>query len=174
MQRFFVFLFALASATVLSQDKVALQKIATFNTCQTTECQRSQAIRLAEYYVETDHMDKAQEWISYSRKLNQLKPSDSISFFINSLQSEAFYYMELYPFGLHEAEKGIERAKIMKDSAYLSDAYFFKGINEIEMKEIATAQQSLLISEKYYPKRVAKHLRTIIGKAYILQQPRAN
>ncbi|MFT3794781.1 histidine kinase [Flavobacterium sp.] len=167
MKKRFVFLFAMWSACGYAQDAGAQKRIAVFNSCPTVECQLSEAIRIAEYYVETDHMDKAQEWLNYSKKLNQFQPKDSISFFINSLQSEAFYYMELYQFGLHEAEKGIERAKILKDSAYLSDAYFFKGINEIEMNQIGAAQQSLWKAQKYYPLRVKKHLRTLIAKAYI-------
>lgn len=167
MKQLGVFLFALLPICVLSQEVGAQQRIAIFNRCQTIECQLSEAIKISEYYIETDHMDKAQEWLNYSKKLNQLKPKDSISFFINSLQSEAFYYMELYQFGLHEAEKGIERAKVLNDSAYLSDAYFFKGINEIEMNQINAAQRSLWTAQRNYPKRVGKHLRTIIGKAYI-------
>jgi two-component system sensor histidine kinase DesK len=165
MNRFFLFL--LLPWLALSQDGAARQKNAAFNSCRTLECQLSEAIKISEFYVETDHMDKAQEWLNYSRKLNQLGPRDSISYFINSLQSETFYYMELYQFGLHEAEKGIEKARTLKDSAFLSDAYFFKGIHLIEMNQIAKAQQALSLAIKYHPKTVARHLRTIIGKAYI-------
>jgi len=165
MKNFFLFLL-LFPCLVFSQN-AANKKIAAFNSCQTVACQLSEAIRIAEFYVETDHMDKAQEWLNYSKKLNQFKPKDSISFFINSLQSETFYYMELYQFGLHEAEKSIEKARVLKDSAFLSDGYFFKGINLIEMNQIPQAQQSLSLSEKYHPKRFKKHPRTIIGKAYI-------
>ncbi len=151
----------------LAQDKTAQQKIDVFNSCQTLECQLSEAVRIAEFYVETDHMDKAQQWLDYAKKLHQLKPRDSISYFLNSLQSETFYYMELYQFALHESEKGIEKAATLKDSAFLSDGYFFKGINQIELSQIPEAQQSLWRAQKLYPGRARKHLRTIIGKAYI-------
>jgi hypothetical protein len=73
----------------------------------------------------------------------------------------------LYQFGLHKAQKGIENAKIRIDSACLSDAYFFKGIHQIEMKRLDVAQQSLLRSEKFYPKHSKKRLRTLINESYI-------
>lgn len=127
----------------------------------------SEAVRIAEFYIETDHMDKSQQWLDYAKKLNQLKPKDSIAYFLNSLQSETFYYMELYQFALHEAEKGIEKATVLKDSAFLADGHFFKGITQIELDQLAEAQQSLWRARQLYPKRIPKHLRTLIGKAYI-------
>ena len=135
--------------------------------CATPECKLSESIRKAEFFIETDHMDKAQQWLDDAKKRNRQQPKDSISYFINSLQSELFYYMELYQFGLYEAQKGIENAKVLKDSACLSDAYFFKGINEIEMKRISQAQHSLSLSQKFFPKESKKRLRTLIGEAYI-------
>lgn len=162
-----LFAFLLFPALALAQDQ-AKQQIARFKACPTVECQLSQSIRIAEYYVETDHMDKAQEWLNYAKKINQFEPKDSIAFFINSLQSETFYYMELYQFGAHEAEKGIEKTKMLKDSLFESDAYFFKGINEIEMGEIDEAQRSLWRAKRFQPKQInKKHLRTLIVPAYI-------
>lgn len=163
----FSLIFLLVSAFAFAQDQAVQKRIGAFNSCQTIECQLSEAIRFSEFYIETDHMDKSQEWLNYSKKLNQLNPKDSISYFINSMQSEAFYYMELYQFGVHEAEKGIEKARMLKDSAFLADAYFFKGINEIEMNAIGQAQQSLWLAQKRYPKHTKKHLRTLIAPAYI-------
>lgn len=166
MKHFSLILF-LVSAFALAQDQAVQNRIEAFNSCQTIECQLSEAIRFSEFYIETDHMDKSQEWLNYAKKLNQLEPKDSISYFINSMQSEAFYYMELYQFGLHEAEKGIEKARMLKDSAFMADAYFFKGINEIEMGEVGQAQRSLWLAQRLHPRKMKKHLRTLIAPAYI-------
>lgn len=160
-------LFQFHIVCIFSQERVVGNRTDAFNKCASSECRLSESIRNAEFYIETDHMDKAQQWLDVAKKLDQTKSNGEISYLINSLQSEIFYYMELYQFGVHEAEKGIENAQIRKDSAALSDGYFFKGINQIEIKRVAEAQKSLLLSEKFYPKQTTKRLRTLITDAYI-------
>lgn len=167
MMRSSLVILLLLPALVFGQEQIVQERIKAFKSCHTEACELSESIRIAELFLETDHMDQAQEWLNYAKKIHRGKSRDSISYFINSLQSEIFYYTELYQFGQHEAEKGIECAKILKDSAFLADAHFFKGINQIEMKLLAPAERDLHLSEKYYPRDVGKHIRTIIGKAYI-------
>ncbi|SCY25781.1 sensor histidine kinase [Flavobacterium caeni] len=167
MSRWMLLAIVFCCGLLAAQNRDVNRQIAVFNRCATLECQLSEAVKIAETYIETDHQDKAQQWIDYAKKINQLHPSDSISYFLTSLQTEAFYYMELFPFAIHEAEKGIEIGKTLKDSAFLADAYFFKGINEIETAELQSAEQALWLAKNYYPKRVGKHLRTLIGKAYV-------
>lgn len=155
------------SLSAFAQDAATTKRIDQFRACNDLPCQLRESIRMAEWYVETDHMDRAQEWLNYAKKLNRGTKRDSTSYFINSLQAETFYYMELHQFGLHEAEKGIETATVLRDSMMLCDAYFFKGIIEIERNQIASAQKALEKSLKLYPSHPKKYLRTLIAKAYI-------
>ena len=96
MKKFcFLLIFQFHIVCVFSQQTLVENRTAAFKACGTPECRLSEAIRNSEFYIETDHMDKAQQWLDVAKKLQQSKPNDSISYFINSLQSEVFYYMEL-------------------------------------------------------------------------------
>ncbi len=167
MKRSCIFFLLFYANFIFSQEIVISDQTESFKKCRTVECKLNASIKTAEFFIEADYMDKAQQWLDRAKQLNRAKPIDSISYFVNSLQSEIFYYMELYQFGLHEAQKGIENAKIRNDSACLSDAYFFKGIHQIEMKRLDEAQQSLLRSEEFYPKKRKKRVRTLINESYI-------
>jgi hypothetical protein len=64
--------------------------------------------------LELDQIEEAQKWLDYSKKVLLKYPNDSEQYFVNSLQSELFYYSGLYQFGLHEAQKAIKLAKKSK------------------------------------------------------------
>jgi signal transduction histidine kinase len=135
--------------------------------CHDAKCKVADAIRRTERYLETDHLEDAQQWLTEAKKQNRIARNETFGYLIHSLQSELFYYWGLYQFGKHEADKGIDRATALRDSVLVADAYFFRGINLFEMREDAAALWSLRRAAKIFPVRPREHIRTIIAKSHI-------
>ena len=148
----FLLVYGTATAQTLSSDITALN----FKKCKTTECQISKSFLLAEYYLEGDNLLSAQKWLDITKNLNSSKKIDTTAIFINSLQSELFYYNGLYQFGINEAEKVITNSIQLKDSLLLSNGYFFKGINLFELNKIIEAEEMLWKARNLQPKKKSK------------------
>ena len=139
-----------------------------FNTCKTRACQIKASFLIAEYYLEDDKLYDAQKWLYVSENLNSIEKFDTISVFINSLQSELFYYNGLYQFGVNEADKVITKSTILKDSLFISNGYFFKAINLFELKNLKDAEMMLWKSRDFQPAQTKKkRLRSPIFKEHI-------
>ena len=139
-----------------------------FNTCKTRACQIKTSFLIAEYYLEDDKLYDAQKWLYVSENLNSIEKFDTISVFINSLQSELFYYNGLYQFGVNEADKVITKSKKLKDSLFISNGYFFKAINLFELKNLKDAEMMLWKSRDFQPAQIKKkRLRSPIFKEHI-------
>src|SRR5690606_10372214 len=110
---------------------------------------------------------RAQSWLDYAKAQHRKQPDAVMSACVCSLQSELFYYMGLYQFGIHEAEKQIDEASTLGDSALLADGWFFKGINLFETGKIHDAEKSLWKSLHHFPHKPARYPRTIINSAYL-------
>ena len=139
-----------------------------FNACKTRACQIKASFLIAEYYLEDDKLYDAQKWLYVSENLNSIEKFDTISVFINSLQSELFYYNGLYQFGVNEADKVITKSTILKDSLFISNGYFFKAINLFELKNLKDAEKMLWKSRDFQPAQIKKkRLRSPIFKEHI-------
>jgi signal transduction histidine kinase len=161
----YFFFFCLVGWAQHSVDQPLLKNL---QNCKTEKCRIKQSFLLAEYFLETDDIESSQRWLEKTKDLVSPKVIDSTAVFIQSLQSELFYYMGLYQFGTNEAEKAKEKAKQIKDSLLIADAYFFLGINQLEINELEKAQQSLWKSRNYFPKKTdRKHIRSLIQKEHI-------
>lgn len=122
----------------------------------------------AEYYLDTDDIDASQNWLNQAKRNYNTTNIDTLSYYIRSLQSELFYYNRLFQFGKAEAEKGLHIAKKLEDNLLIADAYFFLGINQIELKEYKKAEQNLLQAQKCFPKKnIKKTIRAIIRPDHI-------
>ena len=153
---------------ILAQEHQYENLFTTYNICKSDDCRLKSSFKLSEYYLETDEIDKAQKWLDSSKKYHQLKNDEFFKIYIHSLQSELFYYIGLNQSGIYEADKAIEAAKKVQDSALLADSFFFKGINEFEMNDINDSYKSLKQSKTVYPNlSPKKHLRTLIQKEHI-------
>lgn len=151
-----------------AQHSVDQPLLINLQNCNTEKCRIKQSFLLAEYFLETDDIESSQRWLEKTKDLVSPKVIDSTAVFIQSLQSELFYYMGLYQFGTNEAEKAIEKARQIKDSLLIADAYFFLGINQLEINELEKAQQSLWKSRNYFPNKTdRKHIRSLIQKEHI-------
>lgn len=140
-----------------------------YKSCKDDKCRFVSAFKTAEHFLETDEISKAQKALQQARENRPPTSVDTSAYFVQSLQSELFYYADLYQFGVHEAEKGLVLARKLKDSLLISDAYFFMGINEYELGNYAISEKHLLISNSLFPKRPNKnHLRSLVKKEYIL------
>ncbi|MCK7590253.1 hypothetical protein M0G43_06695 [Subsaxibacter sp. CAU 1640] len=136
--------------------------------CKSDDCRLKSSFKLSEYYLETDEIDKAQKWLDSTKKYHQFRNDEFFKIYIHSLQSELFYYIGLNQFGIYEADKAIEAAKKVQDSALLADSFFFRGINEFEMNDMNDSYKSLKQSKMVYPNLPPKkHLRTLIQKEHI-------
>ncbi|RZJ68760.1 MAG: hypothetical protein EOO50_00850 [Flavobacterium sp.] len=139
-----------------------------FAVCKDRDCRFVSAFRSAENDLENDKIGQSQKWLQLAQKNRDQEAVDSSAYFIQSLQSELFYYTGLYQFGVHEAQKGLVIARTLNDSLLISDAYFFKGINEFELSDFKSSENSLLLSKRYFPRREPKkHLRTVVKEEYI-------
>lgn len=139
-----------------------------FNNCKSKECQVKESFLNAEYYLEEDDILASQKWLDITKSLISLKKIDTTSVYVYSLQSELFYYKGLHQFGINEAEKAATNAHLLKDSLLISNAYFFKGINLVELNELKDAQLFLWKSREYQPKKSKKtYLRSAILNEHI-------
>lgn len=139
-----------------------------FENCNDTHCQIKESFLNAEYYLEEDDIPASQDWLDVTKNLISLDKIDTTTVFVNSLQSELFYYNGLYQFGINEAEKAIKNAHSIKDSLLISNAYFFKGINLMETSKLKEAETTLWKSRNFQPKNnQKKYLRTAILNEHI-------
>lgn len=144
------------------------KSIQKYKLCQTKQCQIRESFIIAEYYLEDDKLHDSQKWINVTKNLNTSAANDTISIYINSLQSELFYYNALYQFGVNEADKVITKSTQLKDSLLISNGYFFKAINLFEMSKLKDAERMLWKSRNFQPSHNAKkHLRSAILKEHI-------
>lgn len=143
-------------------------KLDKLNSCQSLDCKISHSFLLAEYYLETDDILASQKWLNQTKDLISHTKTDSTIIFIHSLQSELFYYDGLFQFGTNEADKAIQKAKKNKDSLWIANGYFFKGINQMEMNQLKSAEKSLWNARNFQPK-ISKHkfIRSTIEQEHI-------
>jgi signal transduction histidine kinase len=161
---FLVLVFSLGSA----QSNAEREKLKEFENCKTTNCKIANSFLLAEHFLETDDIQSSQKWLNINKDLISPKQSDTTIIFIHSLQSELFYYDGLFQFGTNEADKAILKAKQQKDSLWIANGYFFKGINQIEMNKWEDAQKSLWKSRDFQPQKYStSHIRSTIQKVHI-------
>lgn len=136
--------------------------------CTNNECQIKMSFLLAEYYLDEDDLFMSQKWLDITKNKTSLKKIDTTKVFIHSLQSELFYYNGLYQFGINEAEKAIADAQHLKDSLLISNGYFFKGINLIELSKPKKAEIYLWKARDFQPvKPQKKYLRSSILNEHI-------
>lgn len=156
-----------AFAWLLCVNVLFSQPAATsYKECEDASCRVSEAIRVTESYLEADDLESAQKWLNAAKKENP--NGDNVNaYLIHSLQSEIFYYLGLYEFGVYEAQKGVRCAESLNDSLLLADGHFFKGINYFEMPNNSKALGELYLAEKYYPLKPRRLSRTIITEAHI-------
>ena len=163
----FVLSIFLISITTLCKAQT-LQKEKSYQECQNKACQIKESFLLAEYFLEDDAIISSQKWLDITKNLIPLNKIDTTTIFINSLQSELFYYNGLYQFGINEAEKTIKNAHKLNDSMLISNGYFFKAINLMELNKSEDAEKSLWKSRAYQPRAVQKkQLRSFILNEHI-------
>jgi len=109
--KLYFFFFCIVGWAQHSVDQPLLKNL---QNCNTEKCRIKQSFLLAEYFLETDDIESSQRWLEKTKDLVSPKVIDSTAVFIQSLQSELFYYMGLYQFGTNEAEKAIENARQIK------------------------------------------------------------
>lgn len=126
-----------------------------------------EAFLKAELFLEKDEMDVAQKWLNHSQDLIDFQATDTMTCYISSLQSEVFYYTGLYEFGKSQAQKSIDAARKINDPLLMADGYFFRAINQIELKEYTRAEHSLHLAKNNYPNQPRKVLKTIIKPDHI-------
>jgi signal transduction histidine kinase len=142
MKKFLAILIFIFPLLVLSQKMTREQQLKIYK-----------AFNQAQLYLEKDEIDKSQKWLNTTRDLIDIQDVDTMSCYINSLQSELFYYTGLYEFGKTQAQKSINEAAKLVDSLLMADAYFFRGINQFELKDYHLAEQSLQQAKKFYPQK---------------------
>lgn len=148
---------------------LSAQTVEEFNQCQTKDCRLIKSYGLAKRYLEEDQIETAQKWLNRTKDLHIQKEKDSTDCFINSLQSELFYYMGMFQFGKTEAEKGLNIALKLNDSLLIADASFFVGINEVELKGYKNAEKKLWLSRNYFPEVMQQNRMTYtIEKEHIM------
>ena len=161
---FFLFFLVFGSAQT-PQDKQAIEE---FKNCSDKSCQIKKSFLLAEFYLESDDLHSSQKWLDVTKNLNTYKQLDTTDVFINSLQSELFYYNGLYQFGITEAEKVITNSLRLKDSLLISNGYLFKAINLLELKNLTETEKMLRKSRDFQPANYSrKHMRSSILKEHI-------
>ncbi|NMH29185.1 sensor histidine kinase [Flavobacterium silvaticum] len=141
----------------------------TTQNCIEDDCRIKQAFLKAEYYLQQDDdLTKSQQWLERVRELHQSKTPDTLSYYIDSLQSELFYYMGLHQFGIHEGQKALIIAKTLNDSILMDDANMFIGINYFELKNYSQSGKYLFDAKKIYPKaKQPPRIRYIIRDEHI-------
>lgn len=160
---FLVLVFTFVKAQNLSKTK--LQEL---KNCKKVECKVAKSFLLAEHFLETDDIQSSQKWLNHTKDLISPKQSDTTIVFVHSLQSELFYYDGLFQFGINEADKAILKAKKQKDSLWIANGYFFRGINQMEMNELKSAEKSLWKARDFQPNKVnRKFIRSVIQQEHI-------
>ena len=137
-----------------------------FNACKDQSCRIATALQISEAFLEVDDLENAQQWLNAAKKENPLTDNAN-AYLIHSLQSEIFYYLGLYEFGVYEAQKGVRVAEQLQDSLFLADGHFFVGINYFEIPDDDKAERELAAADRFYPKQAKKWPRTIINRANI-------
>lgn len=161
---FFLLLLVIGRAQT-PQEK---QTIKEFKNCSNKGCQIKKSFLLAEFYLESDDLLSSQKWLDITKNLNTFKTIDTTDVFINSLQSELFYYNGLFQFGVTEADKVIANSFLIKDSLLISNGYFFKGINLLELNNLNETEKMLWKSRDFQPAKLPKkQLRTPILKEHV-------
>ncbi len=136
-------------------------------TCRDAACKARVALQISEWYNEKDHIEKAQSWLEYAKVQHRKQPDAEMELCLYSMQAELFYYMGLYQFGIHEAEKEIEEAAARRNRFFLYDGWFFKGINLFESGKTDLAEKSLWKAKYYLPEKPRRYPRTYINPAYL-------
>lgn len=168
MKSFIQLLFFLFCLNLSAQSPTEKKKLNQLKTCQDNQCRVQRSFLMAEHFLETDDIESSQKWLQKTKDLVSPKNTDTTTVFIHSLQSELFYYMGLFQFGTYEAKKGIEKATQLKDSTLIADAYFFLGINQMEINAFDEAHHSLWQSRNYSPKKSNKiFIRSCIQNEHI-------
>ena len=158
------FFFLISKAQTLPKN-IWLQD---FKNCKNKNCKIKCSFLIAEYYLDQDNILSSQKWLDVTKNLSSSKKIDTTTVFINSLQSELFYYNGLFQFGINESEKVIKNAILLKDSLLLSNGYFFKGINLFELNKFQESEKMLWKSRNYQPKnKIKKYLRFAILNEHI-------
>lgn len=167
MKFFLSFFICFIATLTFSQEKVSALVLG-FEKCKEVSCKIDQALLISEYYLEIDDIAASQKWLNRAKNSKPKNLSIKQQYLINSLQSELFYYMGLYQFGLHEAQKGVEISKEMNDSLYIANSYLMEGINYFEIPNINKSEKALQLAKNYFPqKNVSKNKRFQINKEYI-------
>ena len=136
--------------------------------CESKACQIKQSFLNAEHFLEEDDIYASQHWLDVTKNLISVKNADTTTVFVHSLQSELFYYNGLFQFGINEADKAIVNARKLNDSFLISNGYFFKGINLIELNKLKEAEKSLWKSSLYQPKNEQKiYIRSSISNEHV-------
>jgi len=139
-----------------------------FKDCNDLPCQIRTSFLNAEYFLEEDDILAAQNWLDVTQSLIPQNKVDTTLVFVHSLQSELFYYNNLFQFGINEADKAIEYAFVLKDSTLIANGYFFKGINLLEAGSHTEAENALFMAEIFQPKHnKKKYLRSAILHEHI-------
>lgn len=167
--KFYLSLFLISVVVTCSAQTFQKRKCnQNFKNCKNRESQIKESFLNAEYYLEEDDILASQKWLDVTKSLISLKKIDTTTVFVYSLQSELFYYKGLHQFGINEAEKAATNAHLLKDSLLISNAYFFKGINLVELDDLNEAQLFLWKSREYQPKNSKKtYLRSAILNEHI-------
>ena len=167
MKLFYIVFSTFSSLILFSQEPIS-DKFEKFKNCKTIHCKTTQSLALSEYYLEIDKIEDSQKWLNVTKKMLLKQPNDSLQYISNSIQSELFYYMGLYQFGLHEAQKTIETAKTIGDSLFTSNAFLLEGINLFEMGNLSKSEVSFQKAKKYFPSTTdSTQKRFKINKEYI-------
>ena len=168
MKNFLRILFISLLGNCVAQSLPTQRSITDFDNCKNIECKVAKSFLVAESFLDDDNLIEAQKWLDVAKNLNNYRKIDTTAIFINSLQSELFYYNGLYQFGINEAEKVIKNSSELKDSLLISNGYFFKGINLFESNKSREAQKMLWKSRDYQPRKLQKvYLRYTILNEHI-------
>ena len=103
MKYFLSILLISVLGNAVAQSVSTKNSIQDFENCKDVECKVAKSFLVAESFLDDDDLISAQKWLDVTKNLNNYKKIDTTAIFINSLQSELFYYNGLYQFGINEA-----------------------------------------------------------------------
>jgi signal transduction histidine kinase len=131
---------------------------------------------IADNYMDEELYDSSQIWLN---KLNEKLPAKTNSlnnYLLTTRQAEVYYYNNLQQLGLQESKRGLEMAKVLKDSFLLADSYNFLGLFLMNMdsanKAISYFKEGILYAkelpypEKYMSLTKPHHLYGNLAEAY--------